>query len=60
MQYIDMGKQIIRDAKNLYGWAVSQKLPTDGFKWKNNMLKFNEGFINDHKDHSDKAYIFLK
>ena len=20
------------DAKNLYGWAVSQKLPTDGFK----------------------------
>ena len=22
------------DASNLYGWAMSQKLPADGFKWK--------------------------
>ena len=22
------------DANNLYGWAISQKLPVDGFKWK--------------------------
>ena len=22
------------DAKNLYGWEMSQKLPVDGFKWK--------------------------
>ena len=22
------------DANNLYWWAVSQKLPVDGFKWK--------------------------
>ena len=21
------------DASNLYGWAMSQKLPVDGFKW---------------------------
>ena len=21
-------------ANNLYGWAISQKLPVDGFKWK--------------------------
>ena len=23
------------DASNLYGWPMSQKLPVDGFKWKN-------------------------
>ena len=28
------------DANNLYGWAMSQKLPVDGFKWKENMTKF--------------------
>ena len=22
------------DANNLYGWAMVQKLPTHGFKWK--------------------------
>ena len=32
------------DANNLYRWAISQKLPVDGFKWKKNMLKFNEDF----------------
>ena len=26
------------DANNLYGWAMTQKLPTNGFKWLN--LKF--------------------
>ena len=30
------------DVKNLYGWAMSQKLSVDGFKWKKNILKFNE------------------
>ena len=23
------------DANNLYGWAMSKKLPTHGFKWMN-------------------------
>ena len=25
------------DANNLYGWAMSQSLPTDGFKWMKNL-----------------------
>ena len=46
------------DANNLYGWAMSRKLPVDGFKWKKNMLKFNEDFIKNHDEDSDKGYIF--
>ena len=26
------------DANNLYGWAIAQKLPVDGFKWKKILL----------------------
>ena len=35
-----------------------QKLPLYGFKWKNNMLKFNEDFIKNYDEDSDKGYIF--
>ena len=33
------------DVNNLYGWAMSQKLPLGGSKQKKYMLKFNEDFI---------------
>ena len=42
---------------NLYGCAMSQKLPVNGFKWKKNMLKFNEEFIKNYDEDSDKGYI---
>ena len=45
------------DANNLYGWAMSQKMAVDGFKWKKNMLTFNEEFIKNYDDDSDKGYI---
>ena len=45
------------DANNLYGWAMSQKLPLDGFKWKKDMLKFNEDFIKSYDEDCD---IYLK
>ena len=49
------------DANNLYGWAMSQTLHIDGFKWEKNMLKFNEVFDYYDKNYdkdSDKGYIF--
>ena len=46
------------DANNLYGWAVSQKLPANDFKWINNVSKINEKFIKNYDEDSDKGYIF--
>ena len=45
------------DAHNLYGCGMSQKLPVNGFKWKKNVLKFDEGFIKKYDKNSDKGYI---
>ena len=45
------------DANNLYGRTMSQKLPLNGFKWKKNMLKFNEEFIKNYDEDSNKGYI---
>ena len=41
------------DANNLYGWAMSQYLPTGGFRW------LNEEFLllDDYTDDSDKGLI---
>ena len=43
------------DANNLYGWAISQKLPVNYFKWVNNEI--NEEFIKNYDENSDKRYI---
>ena len=38
---------------------MSQKLPVDGFEWveEDNLLKFNESFIKNYDENSDKGYI---
>ena len=52
MKNYDQNKELsytqFLDANNFYGWAMSQKLPVDGFKWKENISKFNEDFVKNY------------
>ena len=41
------------DANNLYGWAMSKKLPISGFKW---IEPLTEDFIMNYNDDSDLGY----
>ena len=45
------------DANNLYGWAMSKKLPVNGFKWENDLSRFNENFIKNYNENSDAGYF---
>ena len=45
------------DANNLYGWAMSQKLPINGFKWVTDVSRFNERFIKNYNENSDIGYL---
>ena len=45
------------DDSNLYGRAISQKLPVSGFKWKKNKSKFTKAFIKNYDEDSNKGYI---
>ena len=42
---IDSSYLTYLDGNNLYGWTMSQKLPVNGFKWENDLSRFNEDFI---------------
>ena len=54
------------DANNLYAWAMSKKLPVNGFKWtdtsetsalaRNNII--SEEFKNNYNENHKKGYIF--
>ena len=45
------------DANNLYGAAMSEKLPINGFKWVNDISGINKKFIKSYDKNSDKGYI---
>ena len=45
------------DANNLYGWAMFQKLPVNGFKWINDVTEIDEKFIKNYDEDSDKGYV---
>ena len=44
---------------NPYGWAMSQKLPPNDFKWLEDISEFNEDFIKSYNYEVMKD-IFLK
>ena len=44
------------DANNLYGYAMSRKLPLDGYKW-DNIDKFTSDFVKNYDDNGDKGYL---
>ena len=51
------------DANNLYGWAMSQNLPTHGFKWMKNITmekveNIMEKASSSMSNHGSKGYIF--
>ena len=45
------------DANNLYGLAMYQKLPINGFKWVKYLSKFNEDFIKKYDEESNSGYF---
>ena len=45
------------DANSLYGAAMSEKLPMNGFKWVSDISEINEKFIKSYNKNSDKGYI---
>ena len=45
------------DTSNLYGSAMSKKLPVNGFKWENDPSRFNEKFIKNYNENSDVGYF---
>ena len=44
------------DANNLYGWAMSKKLPVNEFKWTDNNI-VNKEFIKNYNENDKKGYI---
>ena len=41
----------------MYGWAISQKLPVNGFMWYDYVSEFNEDFIKNYDENSDVGYF---
>ena len=44
------------EASSLYGWAMSEPLPVDGFDRIKDLSKIDEDFIKNCDENSDKGY----
>ena len=47
------------DANNLYGYAMSKRLPIDNFKWETNLSIFTADFVKNYDEESDIGYLFV-
>ena len=45
------------DANNLYGKAMTEKLPVKGFKWLDDISKIDDDFVKDYDKNNNKGYI---
>ena len=45
------------DVNNLNGWAMSQELPINNFKWIKDTSQFNEDFIKNYNEESSEGYF---
>ena len=45
------------DVNNLYGWALSKKLPTGCFNWVKNASKIDEEFTKNCNNDCDTGFI---
>ena len=54
---IELSYLMYLNANNLYGWAMSQKLPGNGFEWVEVLSKFVDRFIKNYDENGDKGYF---
>ena len=47
------------DANNLYGYAMSKKLPTGDFQWIEDISIFTEDYIKNYDENSDTGYLLV-